>query len=73
MDADDLVMVRSFASRIEADLAQGVLEAGGIEAVVVADDAGGQYSSLWVSGVRLLVRKDDQARAIDILDSPSSS
>lgn len=69
MDHTDLVVVRSFPSRIEADVAQGALEADGIDALVVADDAGGQYSSLWVSGVQLLVRNEDAARASEVLDA----
>jgi hypothetical protein len=36
----ELVVVRTFLSRIEADLAKSALEAAGIEALVQADDAG---------------------------------
>jgi hypothetical protein len=70
MEHPDLVLARSFASRVEADLAHAALEAGGVDAVVVADDAGGQYSSLWMHGVRLLVRSEDESRALEILNSP---
>ena len=66
-----LVTVGSFPNRIEADLAQGALEAAGIEAVVAADDAGGMEPGLWVAGVRLLVREDDAAQARDLLTLPN--
>jgi hypothetical protein len=70
MSSPDLVVVRTFASRIEAELAQSALEADGIKAVVLADDAGGQYSSLWMNGVRLLVPTGQAIRAVEILDAP---
>jgi hypothetical protein len=70
MPSSDLVVVRTFASRIEAEIAQSALEADGIKAVVLADDAGGQYSSLWMNGVRLLVPTGAAIRAVEILDAP---
>ena len=53
-----------------AEIAQSVLEVDGIKAVVLADDAGGQYSSLWMNGVRLLVPMGQASRAVEILDAP---
>jgi hypothetical protein len=70
MSSPDLVVVRTFPSRIEAEIAQSALEADGIRAVVLADDAGGQYSSLWMNGVRLLVPMGQASRAVEILDAP---
>jgi hypothetical protein len=70
MSHPDLVVVRTFPSRIEAEIAQSALEADGIQAVVLADDAGGQYSSLWMTGVRLLVPEARVTRAVEILDAP---
>jgi hypothetical protein len=70
MSSPDLVVVRTFPSRIEAEIAQSALEADGIQAVVLADDAGGQYSSLWMNGVRLLVPTGQAIRAVEILDAP---
>jgi hypothetical protein len=68
-DLPDLVVVRTFPSRIEAEIAQSALEADGIQAVVLADDVGGQYSSLWMTGVRLLVPEARVTRAVEILDA----
>jgi len=62
------VLVKTFASRPEAELAKGILEAGGIRAVVSADDAGGMRPELAFSrGVRLLVKLADAARARELL------
>ncbi len=68
-DAGDarLVVVGEFPTRIDAEMAQGALETDGIESAISADDAGGQYASLWLSGVRLLVRSEDVKRASEIL------
>lgn len=65
------VIVRQFASTIEAELAQGALQAAGIEASVSADDSGGMYPALQVGRVALLVRPDDLADAVRILDTPA--
>jgi hypothetical protein len=62
-----LVLVRTFGSRIDADLACGALASANIESLVVADDAGGNQPGLWLSGVRLLVRAEDVDRARDVL------
>jgi hypothetical protein len=73
MSDDELVVVATFLNRFEADVAQGALEAAGIESLLSADDAGGIRPSLWLSGVRLLVRAGDAKRAADILRSPTIS
>ena len=49
-------------------MAAGLLESEGIEAMVMADDAGGTYPMLqFIRGVRLMVFKEDEARAREIL------
>lgn len=63
----DLVVVGTFLNKIDADIAQGALQAAEIESLVSADDAGGQRPTLWLSGVRLLVRSKDAERAHAIL------
>ena len=65
----DLVSVRTFDQRFEAELAQGLLEAEGIDSLILADDCGGQRPDLSVrmNGVQLLVREEDRERAGDIL------
>jgi len=68
MNLDDAVVINTFPSRIEAEMAAGLLESEGVPAMVLADDAGGAYPSLqFVRGVRLLVAAEDQYRAREIL------
>jgi hypothetical protein len=67
MTDSELVPVKTFLSRTEADLAKSALEAAGIEALVSADDAGGMRPSLWMGGVTVLVRSDDRDQARKIL------
>ena len=68
MNLDNAVVIETFPNRILAELAQGLLEGEGIEAMVMADDAGGTYPALqFVRGVRLLVASEDEARAREIL------
>ena len=66
-DPERLVVIRTFLNPIDADLAQGALEAAGIDAMVNADDAEGNQPALWMGGVRLLVREKDAAQAAEIL------
>ena len=54
-------------SQFEAELIVGLLQSNGLEAVVSADDAGGQEPQLQLQGVRVLVRAEDRAEARKIL------
>lgn len=73
MNLDDAVVIEKFTSRIEAEMAAGLLESEGIEALVLADDAGGFYPMLqFIRGVRLLVAPEDEAQAREILQVFSS-
>ena len=68
MDYKALVAVGTYPNKIDAELAQGALEAADIDAMVTADDAGGLQPGLWVGeGVRVLVRAEDAERAKKIL------
>jgi hypothetical protein len=68
LDFDDAVVLETFSSRIEAEMAQGILEGEGIEAVIMADDAGGAYPMFqFIRGVKLMVAAGDEARAQEIL------
>ncbi len=70
MNRDDAVILETFSSRMEAEMAAGLLEAEGIDTLIMADDAGGAYPMLqFVRGVRLLVFKEDEARAREILEA----
>ena len=68
-----LVIVQSYGSRPEADLARGALEDAGIQALVQADTAGGMREHLAWSGAgfKILAREEDAAVARDVLTSPA--
>ncbi len=72
MDHTKLVVVQSYGSRPEADLAKGALEDAGIQAMVQADTAGGMREHLAWSGAgfKVLVREEDAIAAKDFLTSP---
>jgi hypothetical protein len=68
-----LVVVQSYGSRPEADLAKGALEDAGIPSMVQADTAGGMREHLAWSGAgfKILVREEDAAVARDVLTPPT--
>ena len=72
MDHTKLVVVQSYGSRPEADLAKGALEDAGIQAMVQADTAGGMREHLAWSGAgfKILVREEDAPMARDVLIPP---
>jgi hypothetical protein len=70
MSDTELVIVGTFLNQIEADMAQGALEAADIESMISADDAGGLRPHLSMGGVRLLVRAEDAEQAVKILNPP---
>lgn len=63
---DETVVVRTFRSRLEAEMAQGLLEGEGVRSEVTADDLGGQVPGMLPA--RLAVLRDDRERAERILD-----
>ena len=69
MDHSKLVVVRSYGNRPEADLARGMLEDAGIQAIIQADTAGGMREHLaWTgAGFKILVRDEDATLARDVL------
>src|ERR1700740_2933795 len=74
MPQNNLVVVQSYGTEGEAEIAKGVLESSGIEAMIQADTAGRMREHLAWSGLghRLLVREDDAATARSILCLPQS-
>jgi predicted Fe-Mo cluster-binding NifX family protein len=68
MNLEDAIVLETFPNRIAAEMAAGLLESEGVQALVVADDAGGAYPSLqFIRGVRLMVAAEDAYRAREIL------
>ena len=74
MSQNKLVVVQSYGTEGEAEIAKGVLESSGIEAMIQADTAGRMREHLAWSGLghRLLVREEDAAAARSILCLPQS-
>ena len=62
-----MVQVAAFPARGDAELAQAVLAAAGIQSLVTADDAGGAYPFDLTGGARLLVDEADAEDATAIL------
>ena len=54
----ELVVVATFKSRPEADLAKSALEAADIESIVTGDDAGGLQPGLWEGEGREILSSD---------------
>jgi hypothetical protein len=69
MPAHNLVVLHSYSSQAEADLAKGVLESAGIAAMTTADTAGRMREHLAWSGAgfQVLVREEDVADARALL------
>jgi len=66
----ELVVVRTFNTRPEADIAKSALDAAQIESMVVGDDAGGLQPGLWEGrGVAVVVNREDESTAREILSS----
>src|SRR5262245_33223321 len=65
----ELVVVRTYSTVVEAELAKSALESVGIDSMVRSDNEGSQSPGLTFSrGAELLVRGDDVEAAEDILD-----
>lgn len=66
-----MVVIRDYVNEMEALVARSVLEAHGIPAVVLRDDAGGMLPAMHlIYPVRLAVRATDAKDALRILDAP---
>jgi hypothetical protein len=64
-------VIRTFANEIEAQVAQAVLDANGIDSFLIRDDAGGMMPWLqWLHPIRLVVREGDSVEAVELLDIP---
>lgn len=67
---NEVVTLRRYSDEMSARLAAMVLEANGVPAQVLADNAGGMLPSMaLVFPIRLLVRAEDAALARDLLDT----
>lgn len=65
MKPSDLVVVSTFRSTADAQIAKGILDEIGLESMIRSDNAGGMYPA--ISGVDLLVRAEDAEKATNAL------
>jgi hypothetical protein len=74
MSQSDLVVVQSYGTEGEAEVARGVLESSGIDAMIQSDTAGRMREHLAWSGLghRVLVREEDAATARSLLAAPQN-
>jgi hypothetical protein len=57
---EKIILLKTFGSRIEAELAKSLLESNGIKTMISADDAGEMYPAASVYwGVKLFVNEKD--------------
>ena len=67
-DRDGLFVIRTFANELDARLAESVLDANGIESIVVTDDASGWMTYFNLRHpVRLMVKEPDVETALTLL------
>ena len=65
----DLINIRTFTHRYEAEMAKSLLEEKGIKATISTDDSGGLRSSLAFAGeTELLIKKGDVLKANNLLN-----
>jgi hypothetical protein len=66
---EDRVVARTYCYRHETEIGRAMLEANGVDAIIVADDFGGMQPALSVNnGVRLLVKREDVDAAKKLLE-----
>jgi hypothetical protein len=64
----ELVIVRTFGDRIEAEMARSALEAAGIVSMVRGDDCAGLRPHMLLgNGIDLIVRAGDREQALEVL------
>lgn len=66
-----MIVIRNYISEIPANLAKAALEGSGISVMIRKDDCGGMRPYLQtVTGVQLIIRKEDAERAEVVLSLP---
>jgi len=72
MDVEHAVVIETYSDESFAEAAVSFLEAEGIEALIVSDDAGHALPNLdFAGGVRVMVAPGDVDRAKALLESSS--
>jgi hypothetical protein len=65
-----MILIGTYPTRSDAEIARTALDAAGIRSVVESDDAGGAYPFSFAGGVRLLVNEGDAEAAAAVLQGP---
>ena len=68
-EQDGLFVIRTFSRDVDARLAEAVLEAHGIDSMIIGDNAAGMLPYLnTLHPIRLAVRESDVEEAMSLLD-----
>jgi hypothetical protein len=68
-EQDGLFVIRTFSRDVDARLAEAVLEAHGIDSMIIGDNAAGMLPYLnTLHPIRLAVRESDVEEAMALLD-----
>lgn len=62
----DVVVIATYTTRPDAEVAKSALEGSGIKAFIEGDDAGGMYPFM-TEGVRLFVQRKDKKKSLILL------
>ena len=68
--AGSLKLIKTFNSRIEAELMKSFLDSNGIRSIIISDDAGEMYPSAQIyCGVKLFVNEKDYELTLSLINS----
>lgn len=71
MKQTELVVVSTFPSTVDAQIAKGILDEAGIESLIRSDNAGGMYPAM--AGAEILVNAEDVTEATKTLEAAKRS
>jgi len=73
-ERDGLFIIKTFSRDVDARLAEAVLDANGIDSIIVGDNAAGMMPYLnALHPIRLAVKEEDVEDAIALLDGGAPS
>lgn len=73
-DGNALCVIRTFSRDVDARLAEAVLDANGIESMIIGDNAAGMLPYLnALHPIRLAVKETDVDLALSLLDASAPS
>ena len=66
------ITIKTYSYRHEAEIDQNILQSHGIPSMIQSDDTGGMRPHLsYVSGVKLIINKEDMEKAQDLIGNVS--